>query len=674
LTPLRDLVAALVLLSAGVASAQPTPPRSAAQEPTIGSAFGVKAAERLLSSANVDDRLRGVERLRAHGGRRALDALAKTLEPSGAARTPRERLLVVRALGVHAADETVRQALVRAMGGSGAIAHDDPLTELARRTAAMALAASGNAPASEALGRALRQSGSTAEYAAQALVAHPPRDLAPVLTARGGATVPLVRALGQLGDQRGFHALRAAVLRGTPDVRGHAAIALTQLGDLETVALAEQWLTRAGVPELWLAGATILTLTRAPTRAAALSRLLADERTVERALELAASAPHPGLVAALARTLNSSKREIAASSLAILGRIATDSAMAVLARALHTPLAPEAAFAVASAPGDAARSLVEKMLATRELRRFGVRAAAIRELTLGDTPRGLASAMARLLRSKEPADRAAAAWASSVLDADAARALLSSSDLAVVRAAARAAANPAVAAVAIVRLVRERDPATRTALAMALSDPSARAAISTHDLLQIAEDATSEPLAARALAARSDPHAAAAARALLRSTNSLTRAHVARGLGEGTRVEAPALLRELYSVESDPSVRQAVAFALGHVGRSTADQTTLRTMALLDPDDAVRTVARYALLSKPPRVSSRGPTAAWIQIRESDWPVPEGAALTIVTSTGDVLPAVPDPDGTLTLAGLPAGQIGLRLAPVSNRGEAARAR
>src|SRR5581483_2959967 len=103
------------------------------------------------------------------------------------------------------------------------------LDDLAERTAAVALSRSGQPDALAALGKALESPGRAAAAARNALVAHPPRDLAPLLAAARLPSVSLARALDDLADQRGFDTLRNLVRIGTLDVRAAAAIALTRL-------------------------------------------------------------------------------------------------------------------------------------------------------------------------------------------------------------------------------------------------------------------------------------------------------------------------------------------------------------------------------------------------------------------------------------------------------------
>ena len=140
---------ALLLLSAEVARAQrpsrralpPLPPPATHEAPalpppvaeegvSLAKRLGIRSAERLLRSEVSSDRERGLERLGSVGTTRALELLARALEPGGGAQTARERLIAVRALAPSAREAEVRLALLRVMSGAsgqGAGEAADPL-------------------------------------------------------------------------------------------------------------------------------------------------------------------------------------------------------------------------------------------------------------------------------------------------------------------------------------------------------------------------------------------------------------------------------------------------------------------------------------------------------------------------------------------------------------------
>src|SRR2546421_11957675 len=178
---------------------------------SLGARLSMAVAERLLASDDADDRLRAVERLAGSGQREAIDRLVRALaDGAPALRDPRARLAGVRGLAPFAARESVREILSKTLSTEAGA----PLMALVRDTAALALAASGDARSLEVLGAALRQGGATAEAASQALFAFPPASLAPLGVGREELPAQVCEWLGRLGDQRAIGALRAALVHG----------------------------------------------------------------------------------------------------------------------------------------------------------------------------------------------------------------------------------------------------------------------------------------------------------------------------------------------------------------------------------------------------------------------------------------------------------------------------
>jgi hypothetical protein len=648
----------------------PPPAATVAQEPGwLGSRFGTEAVERQLATGDPAARELALERLASLGTTRALSVLSAALEPDGAARTQRERLVAVRALAAHAAEPEARLALLRLMSGG---AHDprDELGRLVQQTAALALAQSGTAAALAALGKALRQEGALAELAARAIEAHPPEALGPVLAAPGPATPTLVRLLGALGDQRAFFELRRAVRRGGVSVRAEAAIALTRLGDFETVELARHWRKTERAAELRLAAAQILSFARAPDAPLAVLELLRDPELDSRALELALEAPHPAFESELTARL---ARSDAVEAPRILGALSRAGAVAPLERALKNPAhAPSAAHALALAPGSAAADAIGRALREPGTRRLATRAAAFRQAVLGDRVGGLAEALEVLLRSSEAADRAAAAWALALGDSDRAVELLASRDAAVVRAAARAALDPKVAVAAAARLGKEPDGTTQAALALALAVSVAADRVPTQLLIELFESSgPAAPLAARALASRNTADLFPRIEAMLESVDELSRAHAALGLGNSDSPRALAWLVRTYRFETSAEVRRAVVMAASQRSE-LARRNLLRLAATLDPDVAVRQAARRALAGERLDPLATGASGAWITLAPNTPASLDSAAgrpLIMQTPGGVAFPVVTDPDGVMCLAPLAEGPVRIRLAAPPIRGK-----
>jgi hypothetical protein len=242
--------------------------------------------------------------------------------------------------------------------------------------------------------------------------------------------------------------------------------------------------------------------------------------------------------------------------------------------------------------------------------------------------------------------------------------------------------------------VLESAPAgrVRTALSVVLLRSRGRQAV-TSELLRalIAEEGAARPLALRALAARD----AAVVRRYLDHPDSLLRAHVARGLGEGDAPGAVGLLARRYEFEVDPNVRLAIVYGLG-ARRGRAAERALSLAAQLDADAAVRSAARLALrgtpLGDPPvqtellwvelRVAASGVAGSVARDnvstqdagatpasphavpassgRESALPAEQAAALLNV-APGLAFPVFVDARGILVVAGVGLTTLGIRL-------------
>ena len=124
------------------------------------------------------------------------------------------------------------------------------------------------------------------------------------------------------------------------------------------------------------------------------------------------------------------------------------------------------------------------------------------------------------------------------------------------------------------------------------------------------------------------------------------------------------LLEDAYRFESEALVRRAILTTLAQrpePGRAR----TLRLAAELDPDDGARATARRALARVEPRRGARSTGTAWLQLDtppNDGTPSPTLRAAIVVTAQGLALPLYPDPDGSVTLAGLPGGSVSVTLA------------
>lgn len=687
------LAPAVLLLSFGAVAAsqarptpappmQPLPPMSLAGEPRISpgsdierqaslrSRIGIEWAEGLFGSEDPEQRIRALTRLGEMATPQALELLGEALDPSEVARTAFERLAAIRAMAPHAGDSRVRRALVLAMSGPGSPeASDEQRERLVRETAAMALAESGSPAALRWLGRALRQPGPLADAAVNALVAYPPSDLGPLLSAPGSPTLALVLVLERLGDQRAVGPLRHLVTTGSSHVQARAAVALTRLGDLGTIGLAKRWTDPAQASSAHReAGAEILALTRSPGWPGAIESLLGDPAMRTSGLRLAADAAHPGLVAALARCLDAASAPEGARHLGLvaIARSGGHEAFRQLERYLgDEALRSAAAYAIALSPHDEATSVLERALARPATAALAARAAIVRRAALKREARGLRATLDKLLKSTAPVERAAAAWGLGTVEPARLVDLLRSKDGVVVAAAARAlpGADATAFAQAAARLGREPDARLRHALALALIHDDATDQVPTSVLAQLVDSqGPAAPLAAYRLSSRRGAGVDEVQAALLPSPDALWRTHLALGMGLRREASVVAALEQAYGLEAEASVRRSLVIAMGLHTRQTPAGTLQHAMTL-DPDTCTRQAAQLAaagLLGPSAAKLERGHASVWVTVKDNR----ENIALpqvVVVTPNGLALPVTPDPDGVVSMVGLTAGPVEFRV-------------
>lgn len=647
-------------------------PTAAPRLPFLVARVGVESLSSLLAAPQLSERLRGIRRLAGLGTPAALQRLLRFAIERKAQLGARECLTLARALEPHAADSETQVVLALLMNQRPAASSGHAeleLFELARGTAALALAASRSAGALRVLGGALRAGGPSALLAEQALEAYPPVELEQLLAVPGEPSVALARLLGVLGDQRAFHPLRDWVRGESAEVRAAAAISLTQLGELETVPLARQWLS-SSLPVLRQAAVEILVLAQAPEAARALAAELVSAR--QRGEAIAARAlefPEESLWKALFSGRGSSPAESSsAEAWTLLGRIGGAAATSRLEAGL---LGPQTAFAAAHAlsrlPGSDGHTALQRALGGQQALPLVARAAALRSALWDEHFEGLSARLVALGGSASPGDRAAAAWASSLSSADGALAELSSGDPVRIEAAANNALwfDDEVLAGAAHLLSQAAPGRARSALGFVLLRPSGRQRVTSRVLSELVlEGSAATPLALRALASRDDPQFDAFAEAYLAHPDPILRCHVARGLGESTRASAIGVLARSYEFEADQTVRHALVRGLSQRRGLTA-RRALELAAKLDPSPAVRAAARLGLggvqLSDPPRSSE----FLWAELRSSVGSAGEpgpsaGATGLLHVAPGLAVPVFADPAGILVVAGVSAEPLALR--------------
>ena len=659
----RVLVAGAIAGSAlgSLAHAQVKAPQPAQKAPSLLTELGAPAAERLLVSDASRDRLRGLARLSSLGTPRAVELLARALDPGGAAHGAEEHLAAVRALAPHARLPVARDALVRALSSPPVEVDAGPLSEWVQSASALALAKTQDPSALAALGRTLRKPGHAAELTRDALLAYPPQDLTPILRAPGAPTKELCDALGELGDLRAETFLRDVVRRGAPEARAAAALALLGFGSTEVVELGRHWLKAERQPVLVAAAVEILARRGSADAAAALADLAGNEATRQLALGLFLLTD--GSIPAPAALDPDMAGERAAALLELFARGGAWGAPR-LERALQTPAsAGLAIYALSRAPGVRARARLERALAEPRLRALSLRALALRHARLGDDAARLNQLLPTSLRAAEPNERAAAAFAQALLDPRTLEQHLAAPDAVVVRAVARLASSGAGARAAVRRLLHERDPVLQVALSIGLADVDAADLATTPLLLELTHGAgPASLLAAAALSARKDADLLPLVRELLLSGDPWLRAHALLGLSRARDPDALGLIENAYRFEPDASVRHAAVVALSRRSESVKIRT-LTLAAELDASRAVRDAARLALAGQSLTDGVVGPETLWLELSKNPG---LGAAVVPVAlvraGDGLALPLVADPDGVVVGAGTDPARVDVRLA------------
>jgi hypothetical protein len=667
---LAALALALAVARPSVAAAQPEPEPAdeaeieAAPRLSVIGRFSVARLARWLGSDDLDERLRGIERLGEVGTAAALSKLTSHAFERRTQLSGREWLTLARALAPHAADakgQLVLSMLLNQSPSKAAGPEEGALLELGRGAAGLALAADGSSGALLVLGRALRTVGAPAAAAADALVAHPPQTLAPLLDVPGQPSVELARLLGALGDQRAFHTLRDWVRSEPTDVRAAAAVALTRLGHLETVPLAALWLER-GPRELRAAALEILLLAQDARAVPALGALLGDPRPDEAERRLLLDYPSPALASAVLAALDA---DVGAAGFrwTLLGRVGGEPAARRLAAGLSDKgSALAAAHALSRAPDASAHSVLQQVLDARAPPPLALRAAAARSFMRGEHFAGLAARAEAWVASDDAAERATAAWMRALDGGEAARRELESDDdVRILAAATHALAFEPETTDAAVRLLASAPAgARRSALAACLVAPRARRAVGLELLWAlVAEGGAARPLALRALASRGDPDIEAGVTSYLDHPDALLREHAARGLGENPHASAVGFLARRLAFETDEGVRRALVMALASQ-RGRVVSHWLARAARLDPSSRVRAAARLGLAGVP-LADPAGAELLWTELQHTP-AAEEGASVALLSvAPGLAMPVFADPAGVLVVSGLPSSHLGIRL-------------
>ncbi len=650
-------------------------------------------AERLRYASAEREQI--IERLGRQGTEKSLMVLDKFLD-SGQQLTPRQWLVTVRALAANTRHSIAREWLFRIMVGVNAATDEQsgrrrnasksaapeltsPLQMLARQSAALALAKRGKSDCLRWLRQGLSRGGPAAKLATEALRAYPPAQLKPLLES---STVPLALPdlLARLGDQRGFHPLRGWVRRGVPELQARSALALLKLGHLEVVPVAEHWLEKMHSNRHLLAASTeILLAASSPRSGEALAKL--SQTQPETALQLALRYPTPDSAKALRSSFAELEPEQRDQAIAALGRAGGKSSLSFLGEQLSSgEHFVSAAFALAHSPdaaahqllltqamgGAAAKPKTKTKTNASQRQAAALRALVVREFSLSERSNQTDSVLQSWAATSNQLQRAVAVWGLSVRSERFAIERMKSgdaNDLAALLSTARLQ-PPEFFEVAAQRLSGLQPGGAKSEqlerlLSIALIDSEAAGRVPTWRLVRWLDAEPALSLAATLrFTERDDARQLGRQRQLLQSPDSFVRAAALRGLGQNKNRQHTGTLVRAYEFETDPRVRLAIVQALRERPAGAERDRVLRLAQSLDPDDAVRALARQP-------VSTRRTEPARFVGREAVWTRVSGGEQLLAAAlleAGETFPVVVPADGNVVLLGLPVGKVELRLA------------
>lgn len=680
-TLLSTLSLCAAIAIAGHANAQRRRPRSPDRNPAatsssppdagyaLTSRLGPAAALRLLTSQRKEDRLRGIERIQGQNDFAAAQILLRAISDNASiVADPTVKLRAVRALAPFASREPVRRVLASWVVGDGSrLRADAGLARDARLSAALALAASRDAHAIDQLVSLLVAGGEAADLAAQALQAHPPTNVEPLLQGRALASPAALRLLGLIGDLRALPALRKVLGDNDPAVASEAALALARLGDDAIAPIARRWLADpASSPSTRTAAAQALVLARAADAPRAVAELIADPATRQDGLELAGAAPTPQLTATLAGFLTIASGPSRDSAMASLARSGGPLAARTLdALAAQAPADPAPPLSLARCSSPSAREVTSRYLHTPATRLLGARMAITRMILLHDQPDDLEAVLRTMSSASTAAERQTAAFGLVAGRWESVSSFTSPKDPGLVAAACRAtvALSADDRAVCTSLLDEKASTAIWAAAGAAFVDSSAARAMSTLLLLRgLDADPTSAPLFARLLGTRDSELVRPRLRQLLASGDPVMRAQVALGLATSPMPSSTSLLLSAFETEDAPSVRRAIIRALSHHSPAL-HASFFKEIATLDADTEVRSLAFLAARDVQLPVAVLGSDVFWVQVRPTVPGAEKGRSVRVVLPDGLALSTLAEDDGFLMLAGVPSQTVQVTVAP-----------
>jgi len=645
-------------------AAAPTTARAQASDDTQESVasrswttrFGPNVARRWLRSGRFEDRLRAVRRIGSQNDYTSVQILVQALTDDPAlASSPQIRLESVRALAPFVSRDPVRILLTGWMTPpNNQLAN--PLINLAADQASMALAASGNTRAIEQLVMALAENDQP--RAVQALRAHPPANLEPLLQARFRESTQVIDLIGHLGDLRAIPALRKLLHNADLNVQVAAAIALARLGDASGCGKAKDWIRQEGSTHALRVGATqTLVLCRDPWAPRAMAILLADPATRQQGLDLVEIAPTAQCSPTLAGLLTIAEDRERVRVIAALARCGGPLAARTLESLLRDGNT-DAAFALAQCRGPEASQALSRALADPKTKRLAAWAGVLRYTEMAIIAEGLGDALTSLASSHAPADRFIGVFGL-VLLGDVQRIEAAQDPVAVVAACNAASTLSAdKREPCIEKLKGTRDPAMRDGLAGCLHDIDSIDGLSTATLFEWAEsERISAPVFGRLLGVRDSESSRKRIERLLASSDPDMRAQVALGLAHSPQPSALSLLGEALTWETEPMVRRAIVTALQR-RQSTLGQKWLNQAAHLDPDPIVRSLARPHPFARPITQQQQW---FWLRLGESQATQTASHAVRVMLPHGSASVIITAEDGMALVPGVTYAETRLRV-------------
>jgi len=622
----------------------------------------------LIRSSNINDRLRGIERLRSIGSPEAIAMLVRTSEAKNSA-DPRELVASARALSDFADQEKVRLALLGIMSAENprertgfAGSKGERVLELARSIAALGLAKSRATRAYELLFSQLKEGSLGASAARDAFLAYPPPSLG-FLPDSKNLEGPSVRLLGSLLDLRTIPLVRSLLTADAPDVRGNAARTLGDLGDERSISALRE-LAADAHPDVRASATEALVRLASPDRIAAVARLFEDERTVMKGIYLSPKAFDRHTIELLhARAVVNIAQPVRLAAIDALGKIESAEAIrALFELAQDSTIAFESVFALSRNPHADALSSLALLVNARATHPLAIHAYVARLLRTHEHHKEADRSIVALAKSADPKERGLSAFAQVALGDAPFEAFALDRDPRVRHSAAMGILSLTGAARrngfrALARAVTADGDATlRALLANGVSASDAPLAYATDRAFSGGADA---PLYACIVGERAPRENDSRIERLLTSETPAIRLQTIRGLGRRADKEHfTGRLNEVYRFEVDSRVRNEIVRVLLTMDESPTQKEILSWARDLDPDASVRASAHQRLST----VKGRFDEAIWLRLapKPAENSTPLGY---LFQSNGNVATVAFDQTGLATVGNIQSGEAELLLAP-----------